>query len=81
MKEEIVQLCEKLHLAYEFTETEHSGCFGKSCEGDHWVKELRIWQPRHPRWVQSFDNPGGWCIPRIIEFSKEEPLLKGKLKN
>lgn len=76
MKEELKQLLERLHLAYEFTSTEHSGCWGKSCEGEHWIEELRIWHPEYPRWKRSFDMPGAWCIPRIREFALEEPLLK-----
>jgi len=78
MKEEIKELCEKLHLAYDFHQTEHPGCWGKDCEGEHLIDELTVWQPKHPRWKQSFSNPGNWCIPRIVEFAGEEPLLKGK---
>ena len=81
MKEELIQLCEKLNLAYDFHETEHPGCFGKSCEGEHLIQELTIWHPKHPRWKRSFESPGMWCIAGINEFSVEEPLLKGKLKN
>ena len=34
----------------------HPGCWGKSCEGKHWITELTVWKRGNSRETISFHN-------------------------
>lgn len=67
-------------LNYEWRETEHSGCWGKSCEGEHFVWELNIWYGDNRKFSWSFEE--GCTAEMIIKTMTnrlEEPWIKSKI--
>jgi hypothetical protein len=59
-------------LNYEWRKTEHSGCWGKSCEGQHLVWELNIWRGDYRNVSWSFEEgcSTGMIIDRLTDRLK-----------
>lgn len=62
MEKELNDELNRLGYVFEFSMEEHPACWGKSCEGKHLRRELKIWKSEQPKmtWSFSADSNGGF---------------------
>ena len=44
------------NFRFSFEEVEHPGCWGRHCEGEHFITELKIWKKEKKNISWSFDR-------------------------